>query len=89
MGHRQPGSDDERLVLPAGCQTPAAIRRRGRARLTSWPAGRDARGADAVVATALDAAPAQHTALACALRTPVCSPVRVTRVAGSLPQGSP
>ncbi|MFJ6567655.1 IS110 family transposase [Streptomyces sp. NPDC091292] len=51
------------LVLLTGYQTPAAIRRRGRARLTAWPANRSVRGADAVAATALQAAQAQQTAL--------------------------
>ena len=51
------------LVLLTGYQTPAAIRRRGRARLTAWLANRSVRGADTVAATALQAAQAQHTAL--------------------------
>lgn len=51
------------LMLLTGYQTPAAIRRRGRARLTAWLAKRNVRGADAVAATALEAAEAQHTAL--------------------------
>ncbi|WP_369393195.1 IS110 family transposase [Streptomyces sp. CG1] len=51
------------LVLLTGHQTPASIRRRGRARLTAWLAGRSVRGADAVAATALEAAQAQQTAL--------------------------
>ncbi|WP_405953502.1 IS110 family transposase [Streptomyces phaeochromogenes] len=51
------------LVLLTGYQTPAAIRRRGRARLTAWLAGRSVRGADDVAATALEAARAQQTAL--------------------------
>ncbi|MBV6702723.1 IS110 family transposase [Kitasatospora aureofaciens] len=51
------------LVLLTGYQTPAALRRRGRARLTAWPANRGVRGADAVAATALEAAGAQHTLL--------------------------
>ncbi|MDQ0987637.1 IS110 family transposase [Streptomyces sp. V2I9] len=51
------------LVLPTGYRTPAAIRRRGRARLTAWLANRSVRGADAVAATALEAAHAQQTAL--------------------------
>lgn len=51
------------LVLLTGCQSPAAIRRRGRARLTAWLAGRGVRGADAVAASALEAARAQQTAL--------------------------
>ncbi|BBJ44512.1 IS110 family transposase [Streptomyces antimycoticus] len=51
------------LVLLTGYQTPAAIRHRGRARLTAWLANRSVRGADAVAATALEAARAQQTAL--------------------------
>ncbi|MGX9225962.1 IS110 family RNA-guided transposase [Streptomyces albus] len=51
------------LVLLTGYQTPAAIRRRGRARLTAWLANRSVRGADAVAQTALEAAQAQWTAL--------------------------
>lgn len=51
------------LVLLTGYQTPAAIRRRGRARLTAWLANRGVRGADTVAATALEAAHAQQTAL--------------------------
>ncbi|MER5297773.1 IS110 family transposase [Streptomyces pharetrae] len=51
------------LVLLTGYQTPALIRRRGRARLTAWLAARSVRGADAVATTALEAAQAQQTAL--------------------------
>jgi len=51
------------LVLLTGYQTPAALRRRGRARLTAWLANRGVRGADTVAATALEAAQAQQTAL--------------------------
>ncbi|MER8162614.1 IS110 family transposase [Streptomyces sp. NPDC094472] len=51
------------LVLLTGYQTPAAIRRRGRARLTAWLANRGVRGADSLAATAVEAAGAQHTAL--------------------------
>lgn len=51
------------LVLLTGYQYPAAIRRRGRARLTAWLAHRSVRGAETVAATALEAAEAQHTAL--------------------------
>ncbi|MEU1789075.1 IS110 family transposase [Streptomyces sparsogenes] len=51
------------LVLLSGYQTPAAIRRGGRARLTAWLANRGVRSADAVAATALEAAQAQQTAL--------------------------
>ncbi|MFJ1958246.1 IS110 family transposase [Streptomyces microflavus] len=51
------------LVLLTGYQTPTAIRRRGRARLTAWLANRNVRSADTVAAIALEAAQAQHTAL--------------------------
>ncbi|WSM44864.1 IS110 family transposase (plasmid) [Streptomyces cellulosae] len=51
------------LVLLTGYQTPAAIRRRGRARLAAWLANRGVRAADAVASTALEAAQAQQTAL--------------------------
>ncbi|MEU9256600.1 IS110 family transposase [Streptomyces sp. NPDC048270] len=51
------------LVLLTGYQLPAAIRRRGRARLTTWLANRSVRGASAVAAPALEAAQAHHTAL--------------------------
>ncbi|KAK1179714.1 IS110 family transposase [Streptomyces sp. NBS 14/10] len=51
------------LVLLTGYQIPAAIRRRGRARLTAWLAHRGVRGADVVAAAALEAAQAQRTAL--------------------------
>ena len=51
------------LVLLTGYQTPVAIRRRGRARLTAWLSNRGVRGADTVAATALEAAQAQHTVL--------------------------
>lgn len=51
------------LVLLTGYQTPAAIRCRGRARLTAWLAHRSVRSADMVAATALEAAQAQQTAL--------------------------
>ncbi|MEV5877729.1 IS110 family transposase, partial [Streptomyces sp. NPDC052101] len=46
------------LVLLTGYQTPAAIRRRGRARLTAWLANRGVRGADSVADTAAKAAQA-------------------------------
>lgn len=51
------------LVLLTGYQTPSAIRRRGRARLTAWLANRSVRSADTVAATALEAAQAQQTSL--------------------------
>ncbi|KAF3467496.1 IS110 family transposase [Streptomyces sp. Tu 3180] len=51
------------LVLLTGYQTPAALRRRGLARLTSWLANRGVRDAGSVAATAMEAAQAQQTAL--------------------------
>ncbi|MFJ6629985.1 IS110 family transposase [Streptomyces sp. NPDC091376] len=51
------------LILLTGYQTPAAIRRRGQARLTAWLAGRHVRNAETVATTALQAAGAQHTTL--------------------------
>ncbi|MFJ8314286.1 MULTISPECIES: IS110 family transposase [unclassified Streptomyces] len=51
------------LVLLTSYQTPQAIRRRGRARLSAWLGNRSVRSADAVAATALEAAEAQHTTL--------------------------
>ncbi|MGX1303309.1 transposase [Streptomyces albogriseolus] len=51
------------LVLLTGYQTPAALRRRRLARLTSWLANRGVRDADSVAATATEAAQAQQTAL--------------------------
>lgn len=51
------------LVLLAGYETPAVIRRRGRARLTARLANRRVRGADAVAAIAVDAAQAQQPSL--------------------------
>lgn len=51
------------LVLLSGYQTPAAIRRLGRARLRVWLAGRKVRGADSLAATAWQAAANQPTAV--------------------------
>lgn len=51
------------LILLTGYQTPAALRRRGPARLTAWLVNRGVRDADSVAAAALGAAQAQHTAL--------------------------
>lgn len=51
------------LILLTGYQTPAAIRRRGRVRLTAWLSNRSVRSADAVAATALEAAQGQQTSL--------------------------
>lgn len=51
------------LVLLTGYQTPAALRRAGRARLERWLAKRGVRSAGQVADTALHAAHAQHTTL--------------------------
>lgn len=51
------------LVLLTGYQTLAAIRSRGRARLTAWLANRSVRGPDNVAASLLEAAQTQQTAL--------------------------
>ncbi|WP_346012369.1 IS110 family transposase [Streptomyces sp. SID3343] len=52
------------LALPAGYQTPAALRRTGRRRLTTWLRNRKVRGAEALADAALEAAERQHTAVA-------------------------
>jgi transposase len=49
------------LILLTGYQTPDGIRRAGTARLAAWLRKRKARNADAVAATAIEAANAQHT----------------------------
>jgi transposase len=49
------------LVLLTGYQTPDGLRRAGAARLAAWLRKRKARNADAVAATAIEAAHAQHT----------------------------
>ncbi|MFJ5529099.1 IS110 family transposase [Streptomyces sp. NPDC093261] len=51
------------LVLLTGYQTPAALRRRGLARLTAWLVNRGVRDADSMAAAAVEAAHAQQTAL--------------------------
>ncbi|MFD5837651.1 IS110 family transposase [Streptomyces collinus] len=51
------------LVLLTGYQTPAALRRRGLARLTAWLTNRGVRDPEGVAAAALGAAKAQQTAL--------------------------
>jgi hypothetical protein len=56
----QPAAD---LALLTGYRTPAAIRRRGRSRLTAWLANRSVRSADATAATVPEAAQAQQTVL--------------------------
>ncbi|MFI0829647.1 IS110 family transposase [Streptomyces roseolus] len=52
------------LVLLAGYQTPAAIRRLGARRLESWLRNRKVRSAEALAAKAVEAAERQHTAVA-------------------------
>jgi transposase len=52
------------LILLTGYQTPAAIRRAGAKRLTTWLRNRKARGAEALAAAAVQAADRQHTAVA-------------------------
>ncbi|MDT7765315.1 MAG: hypothetical protein QOC63_4735 [Mycobacterium sp.] len=49
------------LILLTGYQTPDALRRAGAARLVAWLRKRKARNADALAATAVEAAQAQHT----------------------------
>lgn len=51
------------LVLLTGYQTPAALRRLGLKRLTTWLRNRRVRGADDVASRALAAAQVQHTTL--------------------------
>lgn len=51
------------LVLLAGYQTPAALRRAGRSRLAVWLKNRKVRNYRLVAATAVEAAEAQHTAV--------------------------
>ncbi|MHC6625479.1 IS110 family RNA-guided transposase [Streptomyces globosus] len=52
------------LVLLTGYQTPAALRRIGVSRLTTWLRNRRVRGAEALAKAAVDAAERQHTAVA-------------------------
>ena len=52
------------LILLTGYQTPDGLRRAGAARLTAWLRKRKARNADAVAATAIEAANAQHIIVA-------------------------
>jgi transposase len=49
------------LIVLSGYQTPDGLRRTGAARLGAWPRKRKVRNADAVAATALEAAHSQHT----------------------------
>jgi transposase len=49
------------LILLTGYQTPDGLRRAGAARLAAWLRKRKARNADAVAATAIEAANAQHS----------------------------
>ncbi|MFF4549342.1 IS110 family transposase [Streptomyces sp. NPDC001435] len=50
-------------LLLTGYQTPAAIRRTGQRRLTTWLRNRKVRGAEALAAKAVEAAERQHTAV--------------------------
>lgn len=52
------------LVPLAGHQTPAALRRRGLARLTAWLGNRGVRDADSMAAAAVEAAQAQQSCTA-------------------------
>ncbi|OKI26592.1 transposase [Streptomyces sp. CB03578] len=52
------------LTLLSGYQTPAAIRRAGTRRLTTWLANRKVRNPEALAAKAVEAADRQHTAVA-------------------------
>jgi transposase len=52
------------LVLPTGYQTPVALRRIGKNRLATWLKNRKIRNSQLVAATAIEAAEAQHTAVA-------------------------
>ncbi|MFV5999017.1 IS110 family transposase [Streptomyces sp. NPDC056231] len=52
------------LVLLTGYQTPAALRRIGKNRLATWLKNRKVRNSQIVAATAVEAAEAQHTAVA-------------------------
>lgn len=52
------------LVLLTGYQTPAALRRIGTSRLTTWLRNRKVRGAEALARAAVEAAERQHTAVA-------------------------
>lgn len=49
------------VVLLTGYQTPAAIRARGRSRLTSWLTARKVRSGEHIATAAMEAANAQHT----------------------------
>ncbi|MFD8708190.1 IS110 family transposase [Kitasatospora sp. NPDC059648] len=49
------------LILLTGYQTPAALRRAGRTRLTTWLRNRKVRGAEALAQAATEAAERQHT----------------------------
>lgn len=51
------------LVLLSGYQTPAALRRLGRRRLTAWLRNRKTRSAEDLATAAVDAAERQHTRL--------------------------
>ncbi|MFE9688085.1 IS110 family transposase [Streptomyces sp. NPDC006285] len=51
------------LILLTGYQTPAALRRTGRTRLTTWLRNRKVRSAEALAQAAVEAAGRQHTAV--------------------------
>lgn len=51
------------VVLLTGYQTPAAIRARGRVRLTKWLTARKVRSAEHIATAAVEAANAQHTSV--------------------------
>ncbi|GAA0346942.1 IS110 family transposase [Streptomyces blastmyceticus] len=63
------------LVLLAGYQTPAALRRMGRNRLVTWLRNRRVRGAESLAEAAFEAAERQHTAVIGekAIATMVCT----------------
>ncbi|AOR36692.1 IS110 family transposase [Streptomyces fodineus] len=52
------------LMLLTGYQTPAAIRRTGQRRMTTWLRNRKVRGSEALATKAVEAAERQHTAVA-------------------------
>ncbi|PWI05971.1 IS110 family transposase [Streptomyces sp. NWU339] len=52
------------LILLSGYQTPAAIRRTGTRRLTTWLRNRKVRSPEAIASKAVEAAERQHTAVA-------------------------
>ncbi|MQS16393.1 IS110 family transposase [Streptomyces kaniharaensis] len=73
------------LTLLTYRQTPAGIRRVGRARLESWLRKRGVRSADKVAATALEAAGAQHTVVAAGDLSAYADAGRLASAAGLVP----